>query len=55
MPPSDTARHLVDHRFLAAVKPGAVLVNCGRGGLVGLDAVRDALLAGRLSGVGPDL
>jgi D-3-phosphoglycerate dehydrogenase len=55
VPLSDTTRHLVDRRFLTAVKPGAVLVNCGRGGLVDLDAVRDALVAGRLSGVGLDV
>jgi len=55
LPLSDTTRHLVDRRFLTAVKPGAVLVNCGRGGLVDLDAVLDALVAGRLSGVGLDV
>ncbi|MFK0287814.1 NAD(P)-dependent oxidoreductase [Streptomyces sp. NPDC090499] len=55
VPLSDATRHLVDRRFLAAVKPGAVLVNCGRGGLVDLDAVRDALVVGRLSGVGLDV
>ncbi|MFI6409348.1 NAD(P)-dependent oxidoreductase [Streptomyces sp. NPDC050548] len=55
LPLSDATRRLVDHRFLAAVKPGAVLLNCGRGGLVDLDAVQDALLTGRLSGVALDV
>ena len=54
-PLTAATRHLVDHRFLTAVKPGAVLVNCGRGGLVNLDAVLEALTAGRLSGVGLDV
>jgi D-3-phosphoglycerate dehydrogenase len=52
-----TARthHLVDAGFLAGVRPGAVLVNCGRGGLLDLDATLDALRARRLGGVGLDV
>ena len=41
--------------FLARVKPGMVLVNCSRGGLIDTDAVWRALAAGRLSGVGLDV
>jgi D-3-phosphoglycerate dehydrogenase len=55
VPLTDATRHLVDRRFLASVKPGAVLVNCGRGGLADLDAVLGALTEGRLSGVGLDV
>ena len=47
--------HLVDHAFLAGAKPGAVLINCGRGGLLDLDAAFDALASGQLSGVGIDV
>ena len=47
--------HLVDTAFLARTKPGAVLVNCGRGGLVDLDAALAALESGQLSGVGLDV
>jgi len=47
--------HLVDTAFLAGTKPGAVLVNCGRGGLVDLDAALAALESGQLSGVGLDV
>ncbi|MEU1520318.1 NAD(P)-dependent oxidoreductase [Streptomyces sp. NPDC005811] len=54
-PLTDANRHLVDQGFLTAAKPGAVLVNCGRGGLVDLDAVLGALNSGRLSGVGLDV
>ena len=32
-PLTDQTRHLVGEAFLARVRPGAVLVNCGRGGL----------------------
>jgi D-3-phosphoglycerate dehydrogenase / 2-oxoglutarate reductase len=48
-------RHLVDEAFLARVRPEAVLVNCGRGGLLDLDATLAALRAGRLAGVGLDV
>jgi len=39
---------LVDAAFLNAMKPGAILVNTGRGGLIDEGALRDALAAGRL-------
>jgi D-3-phosphoglycerate dehydrogenase len=48
-------RHLVDRRLLAAAKPGMLLINCGRGGLVDLDAVLVALRSGVLAGVGLDV
>jgi D-3-phosphoglycerate dehydrogenase len=47
--------HLVDAAFLRDVVPGAVLINCGRGGLVDLDAAAAALLDGRLGGLGLDV
>jgi D-3-phosphoglycerate dehydrogenase len=47
--------HLVDTPFLAKAKRGAVLVNCGRGGLLNLDAALAALESGQLSGVGLDV
>lgn len=55
LPLTQDTRHLVDATFLDEVRPGAVLVNCGRGGLVDLDAAADALAAGRLSGLGLDV
>ena len=55
LPLNDQTRHLVGDAFLAQVKPGAILVNCGRGGLVDTDAVWRALTSGRLSGVGLDV
>ena len=47
--------HLVDAAFLAKTKPGAILINCGRGGLLDLDAAYAALQSGQLSGVGLDV
>jgi D-3-phosphoglycerate dehydrogenase len=46
---------LIGRCALANVKPGAVLVNCGRGGLLDLDAAYDALRDGRISGLGLDV
>ena len=54
-PLTDQTRYLVDEAFLARVRPEAVLVNCGRGGLLDLDATLAALRAGRLAGVGLDV
>jgi len=55
LPLTGQTRHLVDDAFLARVRPGAVLVNCARGGLIDTDAVWRALDGGRLSGVGLDV
>jgi D-3-phosphoglycerate dehydrogenase / 2-oxoglutarate reductase len=47
--------HMVNGEFLGRAKPGAVLINCGRGGLLDLDAALAALQSGQLSGVGLDV
>jgi D-3-phosphoglycerate dehydrogenase len=55
VPLTEQTYHLVDKDFLAGVRSGAVLVNCGRGGLLDLDAALEALNEGRLAGVGLDV
>lgn len=50
----DTAG-FIDDAALEAVKPGALLVNTARGGVVDLDAVARALRSGRLVGAGLDV
>ena len=45
---------IIDAQRIAAMKPGAVLINCARGGLVDEAALAEALKAGRLFGAGID-
>ena len=51
LPLTPETKHLVDAEFLAGLQPGTVLVNCGRGGLLDLDAAHAALVDGRLAGL----
>jgi D-3-phosphoglycerate dehydrogenase len=46
---------MIDARRLALMRSTAILVNTARGGLVDLDALHDALAAGRLLGAGLDV
>jgi len=48
-------RHLFSAREFAAMRPGAVIVNCARGGVVDEGALHEALAAGRLRGAGLDV
>jgi phosphoglycerate dehydrogenase-like enzyme len=54
-PLTSETRGMIGATALEHIKPGAVLVNCGRGGLLDLDAAHAALLEGRLGGVGLDV
>jgi phosphoglycerate dehydrogenase-like enzyme len=55
VPMTEQTHHLVDKAFLDRVRPGTILVNGGRGGLLDLDAALAALESGPLAGVGLDV
>jgi D-lactate dehydrogenase len=54
-PLTPRTHHIVDDRFLAGTKRGALLVNTGRGGLIDTEAVIEALKCGQLSGLAIDV
>ena len=48
-------RHIVDRGSLALMKPGTVVINTSRGGLIDDDALAEAIANGRLRGAGLDV
>ncbi|MGD9069184.1 MAG: hydroxyacid dehydrogenase, partial [Methyloceanibacter sp.] len=54
-PLSEKTRHLLDGPRLSAMKPGARVINCARGGLVDETALFDALQSGHLAGAALDV
>jgi len=55
LPLAEGTRRLFDGAAFAAIKPGAVFLNVGRGGTVEEPALLDALAAGRLAGAALDV
>lgn len=55
VPLNDETRGVVDGSLLARMKPGSVVINTARGGVVDIDALRAALDEGRLDGAALDV
>lgn len=55
VPLNEQTRGLVGTQMLAQAKPGALLINTARGGIVDEKALYDALVSGRLSGAACDV
>lgn len=54
-PLTEQTHHMIGEKELQQVKPGAILINCGRGGLVDETALIAALKYGQLGGAGFDV
>ncbi len=55
LPLTDETRGLIDTHTIAAMKPSAIVVNVGRGGVIDEDALVRALREGRLAGAALDV
>jgi phosphoglycerate dehydrogenase-like enzyme len=54
-PLTEATRGMVDRKFLARMRPGSLLINTARGGLVVEADLRDSLVSGHLAGAGLDV
>nr|WP_240148653.1 phosphoglycerate dehydrogenase [Diaminobutyricibacter tongyongensis] len=50
-----TTKHLIDAQALARTKPGAIVINTARGGIIDENALADAVRSGGLGGAGLDV
>ena len=55
VPLCDATRNLIDARRLALMKPSAIIINVARGAVTDEQALADAILNGRLGGLGVDV
>ena len=54
-PLTAASRHLIDEQAIACMKPGVMLINTGRGGLIDTPAVIAGLKSGRIGHLGLDV
>ena len=55
VPGGKATQNIMDATTIAAMKPGSILINASRGTVVDIDALRDALESGHLSGAAIDV
>lgn len=55
VPGTPSTRHMINAERLRQMRTGAYLINTARGSLVDTEALRDALLSGKLAGAGLDV
>jgi D-lactate dehydrogenase len=55
VPINPTTRSLLNSETIARCKPGVIIINTARGGLIDLDAAADALESGHIGGIGLDV
>lgn len=54
LPVTDETRHIISREVMERMKPGTILVNAARGGLIDEDAAYELLKSGHLGGLGLD-
>ena len=54
VPLTDATRHMVDRERIETMKPGAIVINTARGGLIDEAAAAEAVKSGKLGGLGLD-
>jgi len=55
VPGGKSTRNIITAAALAAMKPGAILINASRGSVVDIDALHQALVSGHISGAALDV
>lgn len=55
VPLSDETRGMLDHETMSMLKPGVLVVNCARGGVVDESALAEAITSGHVRGAGVDV
>jgi D-3-phosphoglycerate dehydrogenase len=55
VPLTDATRHLLNKERLALMNPGAIVVNCARGGLIDEPALKEAIESGHIAGCALDV
>lgn len=55
VPETAETANLLDRKAMAMLKPGAIIINAARGGVVDQDALAEALADGRVAGAGVDV